>query len=122
MTVLDNILVVMHSHLRTGLLAKTLPLPVAHRQQRLLRDKALEITDFLGLTALQQQAAGNLPLGVQKRPELGRALGLDPKLPLDEPAAGVNTAETEVLAQLLGNIRAASSSRSCWWNTIWAWK
>jgi branched-chain amino acid transport system ATP-binding protein len=106
MTALDNILVAMHSHLRTGLLAEALSLPVVHRQERLLRDKALEIIDFLGLTAMQQQAAGNLPLGLQKRLELGRALGLDPKLLLlDEPAAGLNTAETQELAQLLFNIR-----------------
>jgi branched-chain amino acid transport system ATP-binding protein len=106
MTVLDNILVAMHSHLRTGLLAEALSLPVVHRQQRWLHDKALEIIAFLGLTALQQQVAGNLPLGVQKRLELGRALGLELKLLLlDEPAAGLNTAETQAFAQLLFNVR-----------------
>ena len=106
MSVLDNILVAMHSHMRTGLLAEALSLPFVHRQERLMRDKAQEIMDFLGLAALQQQAAGNLPLGLQKRLELGRALGLDPKLLLlDEPAAGLNTSETQELAQLLCSIR-----------------
>jgi branched-chain amino acid transport system ATP-binding protein len=106
MSALDNILVAMHSHLRTGLLAEALSLPCVRRQERLVRDKALEMTDFLGLAAMQQQAAGNLPLGLQKRLELGRALGLDPKLLLlDEPAAGLNTAETQELAQLLFNLR-----------------
>jgi branched-chain amino acid transport system ATP-binding protein len=106
MSVLDNILVAMHSHMRTGLLAEALSLPLVHRQERLMREQALEIMDFLGLAALQQQAAGNLPLGLQKRLELARALGLAPNLLLlDEPAAGLNTSETQELAQLLRGIR-----------------
>jgi branched-chain amino acid transport system ATP-binding protein len=96
----------MHSHMRTGLLAEALALPFVHRQERLVRDKAVGIMDFLGLTDMQRQVAGNLPLGLQKRLELGRALGLDPKLLLlDEPAAGLNTSETQDLAQLLFKIR-----------------
>src|ERR671919_768476 len=92
--------------MRTGFLAEALSLPFVHRQERLMRDKALEIMDFLGLTALQRQAAGDLPLGLQKRLELGRALGLDPKLLLlDEPAAGLNASEAQELAQLLFKIR-----------------
>jgi branched-chain amino acid transport system ATP-binding protein len=106
MSALDNILVAMHSHIRTGLLAEALSLPFVNRQERFVRDKALEIMDFLDLSAIQRQAAGNLPLGLQKRVELGRALGLDPKLLLlDEPAAGLNTSETQELAQLLFTIR-----------------
>jgi branched-chain amino acid transport system ATP-binding protein len=106
MSVLDNILVAMHSHMRTSLLAEALALPFVHRQERLVHDKALEIMDFLGLANRQQQAAGNLPLGLQKRLELGRALGLDPKLLLlDEPAAGLNASETQELGQLLFKLR-----------------
>ena len=106
MSALDNILVAMHSHMRTGLLAEALSLPFVHRQESVVHDKALEIMDFLGLAAMQRQAAGNLPLGLQKRLELGRALGLDPTLLLlDEPAAGLNTSETQELAQLLFDIR-----------------
>jgi branched-chain amino acid transport system ATP-binding protein len=106
MSVLDNILVAMHIHMRTGLLAEALSLPLAHRQERLMREQALEIMDFLGLAALQRQAAGNLPLGLQKSLELARALGLAPKLLLlDEPAAGLNASETQELAQLLRSIR-----------------
>lgn len=107
MSVIDNVLVAMHRHQRTSILAEAFSLPFVHRQERVVREKAEEILDFLGLTDLQQQAAGNLPLGSQKRLELGRALGLDPKLLLlDEPAAGLNTSETQSLAQLLRTIRA----------------
>ena len=106
MGVLDNVLVAMHSHMRTGLVAEALSLPFVHRQERRVRDKALAVMEFLGLADIQHQAAGNLPLGLQKRLELGRALGLDPKLLLlDEPAAGLNTSETQELAKLLFQIR-----------------
>ncbi len=75
-------------------------------QNGLVRDKAQELMEFLGLADIHQQAAGNLSLGLQKRLELGRALGLSPKLLLlDEPAAGLNATETQSLAQLLFSIR-----------------
>jgi len=106
MSALDNLLVAMHSAMRTGIVAEALALPFVRRQERLVRDKALEIMEVLGLLGLQQQAAGNLPLGLQKRLELARALGLAPQLLLlDEPAAGLNTSETRELAQLLLSIR-----------------
>jgi branched-chain amino acid transport system ATP-binding protein len=106
MSALDNILVAKHSHMRTGVLTEVLALPFVRRQERMVREKADEIMEFLGLTDIQRQAAGNLPLGSQKRLELGRALALDPKvLLLDEPASGLNTSETQVLAELLLQIR-----------------
>ena len=106
MGALDNILVAMHSQMRTGLLAEAFALPFVHRQERLVRDKAQALMEFLGLLDIQQQAAGNLPLGLQKRLELGRALGLSPTLLLlDEPAAGLNVTETQSLAQVLFKIR-----------------
>jgi branched-chain amino acid transport system ATP-binding protein len=106
MSALDNILVAKHSHMRTGVLTEALALPFVRRQERMVREKAEEIMEFLGLTDIRRQAAGNLPLGSQKRLELGRALALDPKvLLLDEPASGLNTSETQVLAELLLQIR-----------------
>ena len=107
LSALDNVLVAQHSHMRTGILAEGLGLPFVHRQERVVRERAEELLDFLGLTGVQRQAAGNLPLGFQKRLELTRALALAPKLLLlDEPASGLNTSETQELAELLLRIRA----------------
>ena len=76
------------------------------KQERTVREKAAELVEFLGLRDLQRQIAGNLPLGSQKRLELGRALASDPQvLLLDEPASGLNTSEMQVLAQLLLQVR-----------------
>jgi len=106
MSALDNVLVARHSHMRTGVLAEGLALPFVHRQERLVRDKAEELMEFLGLVDLKRQTAGNLPLGSQKRLELARALALEPELLLlDEPASGLNTSETQAFADLLRAVR-----------------
>jgi branched-chain amino acid transport system ATP-binding protein len=102
----DNVLVARHSHMRTGVLAEGLALPFVGRQERRARAKAAELLDLLGLAGIQRQAAGNLPLGTQKRVELARALALEPTLLLlDEPASGLNTAETEAFAEVLLEVR-----------------
>ena len=106
MSALDNVLVARHAHMRTGVLAEGLSLPFVHRQERLVRDKAEELLAFLELGGVQRQPAGNLPLGLQKRLELARALALEPELLLlDEPASGLNTSETQVFGQLLRDVR-----------------
>jgi branched-chain amino acid transport system ATP-binding protein len=106
MSALDNVLVAKHSQMRTGVLAEGLALPFAGRQERVVREKSEALMEFLGLAGIQRQAAGNLPLGSQKRVELARALALEPSLLLlDEPASGLNTAETQAFAEVLREVR-----------------
>jgi branched-chain amino acid transport system ATP-binding protein len=106
MSPLDNLLVAKHSHMRTGVLPEGLALPFVRRQERRVREEAEELLDFLGLRDDQRQVAGNLPLGLQKRLEVARALALGPRLLLlDEPASGLNASETQALADVLRKVR-----------------
>jgi branched-chain amino acid transport system ATP-binding protein len=106
LSVLDNVLVAKHSHMRTGVLAEGLGLLFVRAQERAVRERAYALLDFLDLADLQRQPAASLPLGSQKRLEMARALALEPKLLLlDEPASGLNTSETQALGEMLRRIR-----------------
>ena len=107
MTVLENVLVGRHRLLRHGLFASMFALPAARHGERQLRLRAERLLDLTGLLAHQDTHAVALPMGAQKLLEIVRALMAQPRLLLlDEPAAGLNDAETEDLAQLLRAIRA----------------
>jgi len=106
MTVLDNIRLGRHLHLRTGLLAGLVYVGRAAREEVEHREFIeREIIDFLEIQHIRHKIVGMLPYGLQKRVELGRALALNPRLLLlDEPMAGLNLEEVEDMARFILDI------------------
>ncbi|MBS4537606.1 ABC transporter ATP-binding protein [Clostridium sp. D2Q-11] len=106
MTVLDNILIGLHSKTKGNIFTEGLRLPGVKKEEERVKDKVMKIIEFLGLTGLENHLAASQPYGIQKLIELGRTLVSEPKLIiLDEPAAGMNHSETEELAKLIKRIR-----------------
>jgi len=107
MTVLDNIKLGAHNHLKTGLLAAAFYWGSAHREEMRLRDEIEDkIIDFLEIEHIRKQPVSALPYGLQKRVELARALAMRPKvLLMDEPVAGMNAEETEDMARFILDIQ-----------------
>ena len=102
MTLLDNVVVGMHSHLDYGVPGWLFSLPGFRAQERRAREKAHELLGWVGLAAKAGDAADNLSYGDQRKLELARALATEPKLLLhDEPVAGMNTGEK---VELMGEI------------------
>jgi len=104
-SVLENVVLGTYCHTRAGVLGGILRLPSATAEQSRARNEAMERLDFVGLAKFGSRAVGELPFGQQRLLELVRALALRPKLLLlDEPAAGLNDAETENLAHLIRSL------------------
>ncbi|MBU3915815.1 ABC transporter ATP-binding protein [bacterium] len=105
-TVLNNLLIGRHIHCRSSFLADILFLPSVKRMELEHRKVVEEIIDFLDLQHYRNQLIMNLPYGVRKIVELGRALCTKPKLLLlDEPASGLNVDETEDMAFWIDDIK-----------------
>ncbi|RKN40650.1 ABC transporter ATP-binding protein [Micromonospora endolithica] len=106
LTVLENLLLGRHHHLRYGPLAAVLWRGRARREELAARAAVERIVDFLELEQWRRMPVGLLPYGVQKRVELGRALAMEPKLLLlDEPVGGMNLEETEDMARYILDVR-----------------
>ena len=108
MTALENVITATDTHKKSGLLSGLLGMPISRREEKKDNARAQEILDFIGIGEYADRLAKNLPYGVQRRLEIARALGTEPKLLLlDEPAAGFNPAEKIELAQTIRKIRDA---------------
>jgi branched-chain amino acid transport system ATP-binding protein len=101
-----NVMIGAHSRSKAGFAASALGLGAVDTEESALGERAARILDYLGLTAHRDRLVADLPFGLQKRVELGRALAADPKLLLlDEPAAGLNHEELHALGELIRDIR-----------------
>ncbi len=107
MTVLDNIKLGAHVHLRTGLLGALAYFGRARREEMAIREEVeRRIIDFLEIDHIRRQPVASLPYGLQKRVELARALAMRPTvLMLDEPVAGMNREEKEDMARFILDIK-----------------
>ena len=106
LSVLDNVRIAMHQNVKYGLLSGVLHLPSYAREEKKLMEQSLELLKIFGLEHKKDEYARNLPYGEQRHLEIVRALATDPcLLLLDEPAAGMNPAETAQLTELIGWIR-----------------
>lgn len=106
MTALENVMVGVDAHHRTGAVGAALGLSWHRREEREGRERALELLEFVGIGGWAEEAAKNLPYGDQRRLEIARALATNPRLLLlDEPAAGMNPAEKQSLQALIRRIR-----------------
>jgi branched-chain amino acid transport system ATP-binding protein len=115
MTVLDNLMLGRHRHLRAGVVAGALFWGRSRREEARHRRRVEEIVEFLELERYRKELVATMPFGVQKLVALGRALATEPTLVLlDEPSTGMNRQEKEDLARFLLRIKHELGTAMLW--------
>jgi branched-chain amino acid transport system ATP-binding protein len=106
LSLLENVMIGAHIHLKTGFAEAALGLGRTKRQETQKRDEAFELLEIVGLSKQAGEPVWSQPFGYQKRVELARALATQPKLLLlDEPAAGLNPSELRGFQELISSVR-----------------
>jgi branched-chain amino acid transport system ATP-binding protein len=106
MTAEENVMVAMHSHMRSGMLSTVFGMPWQRKEEREGREFARELLEFVGIGRTADDYARNLSYGDQRRLEIARALALRPKvLLLDEPTAGMNPQESARFVEFVLRVR-----------------
>ena len=110
MSVIDNLLLGRHLHMRAGILRGGLSWGSARREEARHREAISLVIDMLELQQVEATRVGSLPYGLQKRVELARALVQMPRLILlDEPLAGMNQHEKQAMARCIVEVQRASA-------------
>ncbi|MBV9737594.1 MAG: ABC transporter ATP-binding protein [Candidatus Eremiobacteraeota bacterium] len=106
MSAIDNVMTGEHSRMHAKIWDSALHTPPQHKEEAMVRERAMALLEFVGLADDCENYARNLPYGSQRKLEIARALASEPKLLLlDEPAAGMNPREKEDLIELIRRIR-----------------
>jgi branched-chain amino acid transport system ATP-binding protein len=106
LSVIENVMIGRHARTRSGVFGAVLRTRATRAEEAATERRALELLDYVGIRGRANDRAGGLPYGDQRRLEIARALATDPELlALDEPAAGMNAAETSELRKLIERIR-----------------
>jgi branched-chain amino acid transport system ATP-binding protein len=106
MTAEENVMVAMHSHMKSGIVGTVLKTPRQRKEEIAGRERARELLDFVGIPKTADEYARNLSYGDQRRLEVARALALKPQvLLLDEPTAGMNPQESARFIEFVYRVR-----------------
>jgi branched-chain amino acid transport system ATP-binding protein len=106
MTAEENVMVAMHSHLRSGIASTVFAMPWQRHEERRAHEASRDLLEFVGIGKVRNEYARNLSYGDQRRLEVARALALNPRvLLLDEPTAGMNPQESAQFVDFVHRVR-----------------